>query len=188
MDQSTIVSASAIAVPLLSFIALIIDLPPLVWHIRNHNLAASCLVFWVMVDNFMNLTNALIWPTDDIATWWNGKIFCDIQVKLRAAVGIGCVSTLVSIMRSLAKILDTENTVLSPSKGYKRKEVVIDLLLCVGLPISMMPMQYIVQPTRYWIMTVMGCIAPADRSWPSIVLVAMWPLLASIGAVYNSGT
>ena len=140
-----------------------------------------------MLDNFMNFTNALIWPTDDVAVWWDGKIICDIQVKIRAAVGIGCVSTLVSIMRSLAAILDTENTVLSPSKEHKRKIMIIDLLLCVGLPVFMMPMQYIVQPTRYWIMTVMGCMVPADRSWPSIVLVAMWPLLASITAVYYSG-
>ena len=185
--SSSPISPTAIVLPLLALLALVLDLPPIVWHIRNRNIAASSLVFWVIVINFMNFANALIWPTDNIENWWNGKIFCDIQVKFIVAAGIGSVGSIVCIMRSLARVLDTENTILAPSKGQKRKDLLINLVVCVGLPVYMMPMQFIVQPTRYWITTVAGCTDPVDRSWPSIVLLTMWPTVFSVVAVYYSG-
>ena len=185
--SSPLIPPAAVAVPLLALLALILDLPPIVWHIRNRNIAASSLVFWVIIINFINFINAIIWPTDNIETWWNGRVFCDIQVKLIVAAGIGSVGSIICVMRGLAKVLDTENTILAPSQGQKRKELIISLVLCVGLPVYMMPIQYIVQPTRYWITTVAGCTAPVDRSWPSIVLLTMWPTIFSVVAVYYSG-
>lgn len=188
MDESSpLTPASAVAVPILTLVTLILDLPPLVWHIRNHNIGASSLVSWVILCNFMNFINALIWPMDNISAWWKGQVLCDIEVKLSTATWLGVVGSLICIMRSLANVLDTDKTKVSSGRAQKQRQLAIELLLCIGAPVYMMLVHYVVQPTRYWITTVMGCVVPFDRSWPSIVLVAMWPPIFSLIVVYYSG-
>ncbi|KAL9102231.1 MAG: hypothetical protein Q9163_002591 [Psora crenata] len=188
MDESTTypVPPAAIVVPLLALITLVLDTPPFVWHIRNRNVAASSLVFWIILTNLMNFINALLWPTDDIAQWWPGQILCDIEVKLMTAVYIGVVGSLVCIMRNLARVLNTENTVLYPSKAQKRRRAAIDMLLCFGVPCYMMIAHYIVQPSRYYIFAIAGCTPPVDRSWPKLVLMFIWPPIFSLVVVYYS--
>ena len=190
MPQSTTypVPPAAIAVPLLAFATLILDMPPLVWHIRNRNLAAASLVSWILLTNLMNFVNALLWPTDDVANWWPGYVFCDMEVKLMTAVYIGVVASMVCIMRNLAKVLDTKNTVLYPSRAQRKRQTAIDLLSCFGLPGYMMVAHYIVQPNRYYIFTIAGCTPSFDRSWPKLVLIFIWPPIFCLVVVYYSGT
>ncbi|KAL9125703.1 MAG: hypothetical protein Q9217_005132 [Psora testacea] len=188
MDESINypVPPAAIAIPLLALITLIIDTPPLVWHVRNRNLAASSLVFWVILTNLMNFINALFWPTDDVANWWPGQVLCDVEVKLMTAIYIGVVGSLVCITRNLARVLDTENTVLYPSKAQKRRRTAVDLILCFGVPCYMMVAHYIVQPSRYYIYSIAGCTPSVDRSWPKIVLIFIWPPIFCFVVVYYS--
>ncbi|KAG8532206.1 uncharacterized protein KY384_003847 [Bacidia gigantensis] len=113
------VPATAVALPLLAAITLIIDTPPFIWHARNKNFPAASLVFWILQINFFNFINALIWPTDDIARWWHGEILCDIETKLSAATYLGVVGSLIGIMRNLASVLDTKNTVIAHSEAHK---------------------------------------------------------------------
>lgn len=181
------VTPGAVAVPTLALITLIIDTPPLIWHIRNRNLAASSLVFWVLISNLMNFVNALIWPTDDIFHWWDGSGLCDIEVKLMLAAGFGVIGSLACIMRSLATVLDTNRTILSPSKAQRRRKIIVDCLFCFGGPIYCMAFVYIVQPDRYWIFAISGCTATVSYSWPTIVLIEMWPPILCLVAVYYSG-
>ena len=181
------VSPAAVAVPLLALITLILDTPPLVWHIRNRHLAAASLVFWIILTNLMNFINALLWPTDNIATWWHGKVLCDIEVKLMTAVYIGVVGSLLCIMRNLARVLDTENTVLYSSKAQKRRQLALDLTLCFGVPCYFMVAHYIVQPSRYYVFAVAGCTPPVDRSWPKLVLLFIWPPIFCLVVVYYCG-
>jgi len=187
-DSTFPLTPAAIAVPALGLITLILDSPPLIWHIRNRNFGASSLVSWIILCNLMNFINSLIWPTDDIKNWWNGKVLCDIEVKLMTAVYIGVVGSLVSIMRSLARVLDTENTVLYPSTAQKRRQNAIDCLVCIGAPIYMMLIHYIVQPSRYYIYAISGCVTSFDNSWPKLLLVFIWPPIFCLVVVGYSGT
>ena len=186
-ESSFPVFPAAVAVPVLALIALIIDIPPLTWHIRNRNLAASSLVCWVMLSNLMNFINALIWPTDDTAKWWGGSGLCDVEVKLMIAVTFGFVGALVCIMRNLAKVLNTKRTVLSPSRAQIRRETAIECLLCFGGPIYSIAVHYIVQPSRYYIFAISGCTPSYDNSWPKVVLILIWPPLLGVVVVYYSG-
>lgn len=188
MDESTFpVTPNAVALPILAFITLIIDTPPFVWHIKNRNLAASSLVFWVIISNLMNLINPLIWPTDNIQHWWHGQILCDIEIKLMMAANFGIVGSMACIMRNLAKALDTERTVLSPSKAQRRRHIIIDCLFCFGGPIYVMLIHYIVQPKRYYIFAISGCTSSVDNSWPKLVLVFIWPPIICLIDAYYSG-
>ena len=188
MDEPTFpVTPNAVVVPILALITLIIDIPPFVWHVKNRNLAASSLVFWVVITNLMNFINPLIWPTDDIQYWWHGQIFCDIEIKIMMAASFGVVGSMACIMRNLAKALDTAQTVLSPSKAQRRRQIIIDCLFCFGGSIYVMLIHYIVQPTRYYIFAISGCTSSFDNSWPKLVLVFIWPPIICLVDVYYSG-
>lgn len=183
-DLSTSLPPTAIAAPVLSFIALLLDLPPFFWHLKHGNLAATTMVFWIILCLFFDGVNSLIWPTADTAHWWKGYVLCDIQVKLIGAWQAGIPGAALCIMRNLSKVLDTENTVLIPSKTMRRKQLAFDLFFCIGIPIYMISIHYIVQPSRYYIYQLAGCITSWDNSWPTIVLMAIMPPLLSLGAVY----
>ncbi|CAF9916503.1 MAG: a-factor receptor [Alectoria fallacina] len=187
MEESTFtVTPNAVVVPILALITLIIDTPPFVWHVRNHNLAASSLVFWVLISNLMNFINPLIWPTDDMQHWWHGQILCDIEIKLQMAVNFGVVGSMACIMRNLAKALDTEHTVLSPSKAQRRTQTIVSCLFCFGGSIYVMLVHYIVQPNRYYILALSGCTSSFDNSWPKLVLVFIWPPIVCLVDAYYS--
>ena len=187
MDESFPLTPNAVAVPILALITLIIDTPPFVWHIRNRNLAASSLIFWVIISNLMNFINPLIWPTDDIQHWWHGQILCDIEIKLMMAVNFGVVGSMACVMRNLAKALDTEHTILSLSKAQRRTQTIIDCLFCFGGSIYVMVIHYIVQPNRYYILAIAGCTSSFDNSWLSLVLVFIWPPIICLVDAYYSG-
>ncbi|KAK4690690.1 pheromone a factor receptor, partial [Lecanoromycetidae sp. Uapishka_2] len=181
------VPPAAIALPTLALLTLIIDAPPFIWHIRNRNFGASSLIFWILLSNLMNFVNALIWPTDDIFRWWQGYGLCDIEAKLQLALGFGIIGSLACIMRSLALVLNTKRTILSPSKAQRRTKIAIDFLLCFGAAIYSMAVHYIVQPNRYDIFAISGCSWSFDFSWPSMVLIIMWPPILCLVAGYYSG-
>ena len=180
-------SPGAIAVPLLSLITLILNVPPFVWHIKNRNLAASALVFWIILCNLFNFINALLWRTDNSASWWNGAVLCDIEVKLITASTVGIVGSLACVMRNLAIVLDTRNTVLVPSRAQRQRRIVFDSFFCIALPIYMMLIHYVVQPSRYYIYSISGCTPSFDNSWPSIVLCFIWPPLICLIDAYYCG-
>ena len=186
-DASFFVSPAAIALPTLALFTLVLDIGPLAWHVRNRNIAASSLVAWAMISNVMNLINPFIWPTDNIASWWNGSILCDVEVKFMIGATFGLVGALICILQSLARVLDTRRTILNPSPAERHWQTIHDCLYCFGGPIYIMGIHYIVQPNRYYVFAISGCTATADNSWPRLVLWSIWPPILCLVAVYYSG-
>lgn len=188
MDGTNFPSSSiAIVLPVLACIAIIIDIPPFIWHIKNRNFAAAGLVFWVVLSLFLDFINALIWPTDDVDNWFKGYGLCDVEAKLLVALSVGLPGSLLCIMRNLAKVLDTRNTVLMPTTSQRRRQLAIEFFLTFGFPIILMGVHYIVQPSRYYILAIAGCTPAFDNSWPTVVLVWIWPSFLSIVGVFYSG-
>lgn len=178
-------SGQAIAAPILSFLALLLCIPPLIWHSSNRNLAASFLTAFVILSDLFNIVNAIIWPTDDIKSWWDGSVLCDIEVKLNMGIQVGMPGALVCIFRNLALVMDTENTVLAPSKAQRLRGVAVELFFCAVIPVLAMVGHFIVQPNRYFIFAISGCNASYDDSWLAIPMSVIWPpVICLIAAVY----
>ena len=188
MDEThALLPVTTVAVIVLALINVVVDTPPLIWHIRNRNVAAAGLVYWILQANLMNFINAIIWPTDDIHSWFQGRILCDIETKLIPASYVGVVGSLVGIMRNLAGILNTEKTVIAPTRAQRQRQLVLDVFLSFGFPCIIMALHYVVQPFRFAIRTTMGCYPPYDLSWPSVVMVLMWPAILAAVVVYYCG-
>ncbi|KAL8687521.1 MAG: hypothetical protein Q9218_006330 [Villophora microphyllina] len=175
---------ASIVLPTLALITLFLDLPPLVWHIRNRNVAACNLIAWTISFNLCNFVNALIWPTDDVPHWFQGYVLCDIEVKLLLGATFGISGSLACIMRSLARVFDTESTTLAPTQTQRNQELAVTTSLCFGGPVYVMAIHYVVQPTRYYIFAIAGCTTSLDNSWPNIALIVIWPVLLCLAAVY----
>lgn len=170
-------SPSAIIIPILAAISCILCLPVLVTHIKSRNLAASVLTFWIALENVFNVTNPIIWPTDDWLDWWLGYGLCDVEVKLTLASSMAYIGALVCIYSQLASVLNTDRLVIATSPAQRRRRIALEVTLCFGLPVYIMVAHYVVQPSRYYIFAIGGCELSMDPSWPSTVLVAMWPLV-----------
>ena len=180
------VTPAAVALPILALLILFIDTPAFVWYIKSRNLAASSLVFWILIANIMNSINPLIWSTDNVQGWWYGYGLCDIEVKLQMALWFGVVGSIVCIMRDLAHVLDTESTTVSSSPARRRRQIAIACLLCFGGPVYAMAIHFIVQPSRYFIFAISGCTASFVNSWPKLLLIFIWPPVLCVVAVYYS--
>ena len=178
-------SPEAVLLPVLALLAVVLTVPPFAWHLKNRNIAACSLIFWVSLDNVFVFTNALIWPTDDIKNWWDGAGLCDVQIKLNWAASVGASGALASIMRNLAKVMDVDRATFIPSPRQRKRQAIIDLLWCFALPVYVMAVDYVVQSSRYYIFTISGCTPSIDSSWLSIVLIFIWaPLVCVVDSYY----
>jgi pheromone a factor receptor len=177
-------SYSAILFPLLGFPAWILSLPPMIWHYRQGNVAAGSLITWITLYNFFNSINALIWPRDNILEWWDGAVWCDINVRIQAGSAVGLAASTACVVRKLARIMDTSNITVSCSKKSKVTGLIWEVVWCWGFPLLLIIVYYVVQPVRYMIYGIVGCMFAYDTSWPSIVLSYMWGPITMVFVVY----
>jgi len=175
----------AIIATVISGVVLLLDIPPLVWHIRHRNLGAGSLIGWLLILNLMTFTNALIWPNDNLNEWWHGHGLCDVEVRIKVGASNALPGALTCIMRHLAAVLDTENII--PSMKTKRLSHIIDLILCFGIPVLSMIALYLVQDLRYYLTGISGCSVSVDNSWPSLITIYLWPLILTLLAAYYAG-
>jgi pheromone a factor receptor len=176
--------AAAVLVPLFSAIMLVLDLPPLIWHLRHGNVGASALILWLAVSLAMNAVNGAVWPRDNALEWFNGHGLCDVEVRLRAGAPVGVSAALAVILRRLAAVLDTNRAVVTQGRGVRRRQNAVDCLLCFGAPLLLMLVYYVVQSQRFDIFAITGCSYQLDGSWPTIALVLIWPPVLSVFSCY----
>ncbi|RMZ69732.1 a-pheromone receptor [Pyrenophora seminiperda CCB06] len=175
---------AAVVFPVLGFISWIICIPSMVWHFQQSNVAMASFILWIILQNFFNSINPLIWPRDNLVDWWDGSVWCDIQARLQVGCGVGLAVSSALIVRKLANVMDTRNITISSSSGSKTKERVWEAVWCWGTPFFLMVIYFIIQPVRYMIYGITGCIAAYDTSWPSIPVLFLWAPVAMCFAAY----
>jgi pheromone a factor receptor len=171
----------------LSPFVLILNIPPLIWHFRNRNTAAVCMVFWIMLMNLISIINVIVWPYIDMRTMYDGQGLCDVEIKLLVARTAGLNAALLCLLRALAAVLNTEKTLLGLSKAQKRKNTAFELGWCVGLPLLAMILQYIVQYNRFAILGVSGCQPWISDDWTGFLLTWLPPIIGNMFALYYAG-
>ncbi|KAK5166322.1 a-factor receptor [Saxophila tyrrhenica] len=183
-STSTGVYASAVALALVSFFLMLLIIPPMFWHARNRNIGATALVAWLIMLLLFTFTNAIIWPSDDIPSWFSGTGYCDVQIKLQVAAQVAVPASFACILRALAAVMDTDRAIFVQTKAQKQWSGIVDLICCVGFPLLQMLLHYVVQSRRYYVYGISGCAPAASTSWPSIPIMILHPLLWTILDVY----
>ncbi|KAI4151896.1 MAG: hypothetical protein LQ340_003216 [Diploschistes diacapsis] len=170
----------------MSFFALLFSIPALIWHVKNRNLPASSMVFWIVLENTFNIINALVWPNDNVLAWPSGVGYCDVEIKLDIASSIGLLGSLCCILRSLAKALDTDNARLMATPAERQRQLALELFYCVGLPLVLAVLHFVIQPFRYYVLAIAGCAPAFSNSWLTIMIFYIWPPVVCLINVYYS--
>ena len=180
----TSAAPGAIALIVLSFLALVLSIPALFAHIKSRSFPATSMVLWIVLMNVFNIVNAFVWSDDNVGSWWSGQGYCDVETKLDVAGNMGLIGSLACIMRGLARALDTDNPRLSLTAFERRRERCLEFLYCIGFPLCLCAMHFVIQPFRYYIFAIAGCVPAYSSSWLGIMLLYVWPPVVSLISGY----
>src|SRR2546423_11026319 len=81
--------------------------------------AARLQCIWITSYNLLLFVDSIIWSASDMETWWDGKIYCDINIKIKnmAVLGIpGAGIGLARFLKGIAEHQISENGV--PPRRY----------------------------------------------------------------------
>jgi hypothetical protein len=133
---------------------------------------------------FYTLVNAAVWHDQDIASWWDGHGWCDLQtytVFPMTTVFCACVC---AIMRRLALTIGQMRTT-TQSAREKRSQILAEALIIFPVPLIQVAMTYLVQLIRYTVMPVNGC----GRAYDGNVIYLLFfvlptPIFTAAACVY----
>lgn len=164
-------------------IAIIVLQPPLFWHSHTRNVPAVILILWLLVMNIISIVNAAIWSGSDFMNAWDGKIWCDISIKLDMGASIGIPCAITDIVYNLHTILRATSVI---ENWNSPRKMIKDLLICLLSPIVIMAVSYVLQVFRYSIFRYNGCQNAFSNTWITLVLYQIWMLLwAGFAAFYS---
>lgn len=169
-----------------SGIGFVLCIPPMYFNLKipNRPWATLFLLGWIMILNLLYFIDSIIWRSTNPDTWWEGKVYCDINFRIKDMFFVGVLGASIGICRFLA---DATNP--NPSQNdlrYSRlQRNAIDLFLSIILPLMIEAGLFAFQTSRYHVVGVQGCTGWIDYSWPSVLYYALWsPILSCIAAVY----
>lgn len=162
-------------------ISCIICLPPLAIQIQQRHSACSILILSTIILNFMQAINAAIWNSDEANLWWDGRIFCDIQIRLLIGLELSIVGAVACIFRELSLVFHDSPRI--QTQAQSRWTRFVEFTLCIGFPLVRTVAVYLVQPDRYLIVQQRGCVWTFDASWPGVILTYAWQLFSSLLAL-----
>lgn len=185
-DQFPLYTQS-ITLPILAFPSWILCVAPMFWQLSQRNIAAGSLMLWMIFLNFFNSINPIIWPRDNMEDWYNGEGLCDIQVRIQVGAVVALAACAAVLARRLCNVMDTRNITIAPSRKSVIVERIIEIGCCWVYPAILMITYYVVQPFRYFLFGISGCVAAYDSSWPSLAVVWIWGCLTTLVAGFYAG-
>ncbi|PVF96424.1 STE3-like pheromone receptor [Serendipita vermifera] len=156
-------------------VAMILLLLPAAWHIRSRNSGTIIYIGWSLVGNLIYFVNSIVWAGNlrNPAPVW-----CDISTKIIVGLTVGLPCASLCIQRRLYLVSRVSSTSSTPEQ--RRREVMIDIGIGLGVPCLVMTLHYVVQGHRFNILEDYGCWPATYITGLTIPLVFMWPILISL--------
>ncbi|KDQ54680.1 hypothetical protein JAAARDRAFT_135526 [Jaapia argillacea MUCL 33604] len=158
-----------------SFIGFILVLVPFYWQFEVWNIGACCYMAWTALQCLNLFINSVVWNHNAI-NW--APLWCDISIRIILAVNVAIPAASLCINRRLFYIANAKGVLTD--KAEKRRAMIVDLCICVGIPILQVILANIVQGHRYDIFEDIGCFPFIYLTPPSFPLVYAWPLVISL--------
>ncbi|KAF7372713.1 Pheromone B alpha 3 receptor [Mycena sanguinolenta] len=163
------------AFQILSFLGFVLVLIPLPWHFQAWNSGTCLFMIWTALSCLIAFVNSVVWANsvDDVAPVW-----CDISTRLIVGISVAIPASSLCINRRLYKIASCQT--VSVTQADKRRAVLVDLGISLGIPLLQMPLQFIVQGHRFNIVENIGCYPttynvalayPLSYLWPNVINV-----------------
>lgn len=157
---------------------------PFYWHLEAWNTGTCLYMAWTGVACLNQFINSIVWHHNAI-NW--APVWCDISARIIIGSSVAIPAASLCINRRLYKIATIKSVMIT--KAEKRRGVMIDLAIGVGIPVLDMILQYIVQGHRFNILEDVGCYPATYNTPPAYALVFCWPLaIGVVSFVYCSLT
>ncbi|KLO16518.1 STE3-domain-containing protein [Schizopora paradoxa] len=170
--------------PIAFFLSFILVLVPLPWHLQAWNVGTVMYIVWTALACLNQFINSIVWRNDAIVRI---APYCDISIRFVVASSVAIPAASLTISRRLYHISRVQAVMQSAKE--KRREMIIDLSVCLGLPAFVTIIWYFVQGHRFDILEQVGCLPATFNTLPAYFLLWSWPLiLGGISMVYCSMT
>lgn len=157
--------------------ALVLLVPPMLWHAKMKNTPAIILIFWLMIMDLKLIVDAAVWSSENFMDRWNGKVWCDIMIKLQLGANVGISCAIANIAYNLHGILKADSVLPEPNS---RRKLLVDLSFSLLTPVMTMGLSYIAQVFRYGIARYNGCQNLLSPTWITVVLYTLWMFIWSL--------
>ncbi|KAF8138793.1 pheromone A receptor-domain-containing protein [Boletus edulis] len=139
------------------------------WHT-----GISMYMLWTSLGCLILFVNSILW-NDNVMNW--APVWCDISARYLIGASVGIPASSLCMTRRLYYV--TKISFRKDSKK-RRREIMIDVLIGIGLPCVVMALQYVVQSNRFIIVEQCGCYPSVDKTLAAYFLVLMWPLVIGL--------
>ncbi|EPQ55596.1 fungal pheromone STE3G-protein-coupled receptor, partial [Gloeophyllum trabeum ATCC 11539] len=165
---------------ILSFFSFVLAIIPFSWQAEAWNTGVFLYMAWTAVQSLNVFINSVLWRNNAI-NW--SPVWCDISTRIYIGTNVAIPLVSFCINRTLNQIITRP---LSISKDTKKRRLLIDLAIGLGLPILEIVLSYIVQGHRFDILEEIGCWPAIYNTPPTFALVYCWPLVIStLTSVYS---
>jgi pheromone a factor receptor len=165
----------------LSFILVSIPLP---WHLEAWNTGTCLYILWTGTGALIMSINAIIWDGNTV-NW--APVWCDITTRFMTGLSVAIPAASLCINRRLYTIANIRSVTFT--NDDRRRAILIDLAIGVGIPALVMVLQYIVQGHRFDIIEDVGC-RPFTYNTPLAYPLVFFPplVIGLISGVYSALT
>lgn len=109
-------------------------------------------------------------------------VWCDITTKFMIGLSVAIPACSLCVNRRLYHIASVSS--VTKTKAQKRRDIMTDLAIGVGIPVLEMVLHYIVQGHRFNIFEEIGCYPATYNTPPAYALVFTWPLIIGCISAY----
>ncbi|KAF8468713.1 pheromone receptor [Russula ochroleuca] len=163
----------------LSFIGFVMCAIPFYWHLEAWNTATCLFMIWTGLGCLMQCINSIVWNGNMIN---RAPVYCDISTRIQVALNVAIPACSLCINRRLYKIA-TANAAMT-TNADRRRAVIQDLLIGVGLPILQIISQYVVSSNRYNIYEDFGPAFALVITPLTFVLFYAWPVVVGTVSLF----
>ncbi|KAH9976612.1 fungal pheromone STE3G-protein-coupled receptor [Lactifluus volemus] len=159
-----------------SFIGFLMCAIPFYWHFQARNVGTCLYMAWTGLGCLILCIDSIVWNKNMVN---RAPVYCDISTRFQIALNSALPACSLCIQRRLYKC--TTVTTGGATREEKRRDVVIDLLIGIGIPILQVVAQHVVSGRRYLIFEDYGPAHHTVSTPAAIPLFYAWPV--AIGTV-----
>jgi pheromone a factor receptor len=167
----------------LAFLTSIVCWVPLRLLYKNGEFATTVLILTVLILNLLTIVDSLLWPNDDVASWWTGDVWCDLHNYVYSPLLLVYTGCVLAIMRNLARQLGSLRASSLTSRERARRALG-QALVIFPLPLVQLAWIYPLATQRYGISSLVGCFWISDPTWPYVVFFVIPPPLIAVVTAY----
>lgn len=159
---------------------------PMSLFCKNRELAGAAMVMATTIMNFYYGMNSVIWPNNDIGSWFDGYGWCDVQLAMWTPLETLNAAAVCAVMQNIANQVSLMRASGLTAQEKRRKHI-IQALIIFPFPLLQLSLYYFTIGMRYNISGILGCQAVFQANWVFLVFFLLPCPVFAVAAAYFAG-